>query len=149
MPSSDFDTPAKRFRLKPRKNPYWFGVSGGRGGLSLGFRRTVKGEGVWVAKIVLDGQRIEERVGTPDGDRALPGSLSFARATEAAGKTAGCLCQDHNRSCGRPEDPDCPARSGNLCRHAEGARRSKRLGRFAQTARHERPGVCRSQAWQA
>src|SRR5882672_4706931 len=84
MPSSDFDTPAKRFRLKPRKNPYWFGVSGGRGGLSLGFRRTVKGEGVWGAKIVLDGQRIEERVGTPDGDRALPGSLTFARATDAA-----------------------------------------------------------------
>jgi integrase len=50
----------------------------------LGFRRTIKGEGVWVAKIVLDGQRIEERIGTPDGDKALPGSLSFARATETA-----------------------------------------------------------------
>jgi integrase len=83
MPSCDFDTPAKRVRLKPRKNPYWFGVSGGRGGLSLGFRRTVKGEGVWVAKIVLEGQRIEERVGTPDGGKTLPGVLSFARATEA------------------------------------------------------------------
>jgi hypothetical protein len=29
MPSCDFDTPAKRLRLKPRKNPYWFGVGGG------------------------------------------------------------------------------------------------------------------------
>lgn len=80
----EIDTPAKRFRLKPRKNPYWVGVSGGRGGLSLGFRRTVKGEGVWVAKIVIDGERVEERIGTPDGDKAVGGALSFTGATEAA-----------------------------------------------------------------
>lgn len=80
----EIDTPAKRFRLKPRKNPYWVGISGGRGGLSLGFRRTVKGEGVWVAKIVIDGERVEERIGTPDGDKAVGGALSFAWATEAA-----------------------------------------------------------------
>jgi integrase len=84
MPACQIDTRAKRNRLRPRKNPYWVGISGGRGGLSLGFRRTIKGEGAWVAKIVLDGQRIEERIGTPEGDKALPGSLSFARATEAA-----------------------------------------------------------------
>jgi integrase len=84
MPSCDFDTPAKRFRLKPRKNPYWIGISGGRGGLSLGFRRTSKGEGVWVAKIVINGRRIEERIGTPDGDKALPGALTFPAAAAAA-----------------------------------------------------------------
>lgn len=84
MPPCEIDTPAKRLRLRPRKNPYWVGISGGRGGLSLGFRRTVKGEGVWVAKIVLDGQRIEERVGTPDGAKATPGSLTFPRAIGAA-----------------------------------------------------------------
>jgi integrase len=84
MPSCEIDTPAKRFRLRPRKNPYWLGISGARGGLSLGFRRTVKGEGVWVAKIVIDGQRIEERIGTPDGDKAVPGSLTFPWAVEAA-----------------------------------------------------------------
>lgn len=53
-------------------------------GLSLGFRRTVKGEGVWVAKIVVDGRRIEERIGTPDGDGTVPGALTFPSAVEAA-----------------------------------------------------------------
>ncbi len=84
MPSCDIDTATKRARLRPRKNPYWLGISGGRGGLSLGFRRTVKGAGVWVAKIVIDGQRIEERIGMPDSDRTLPGSLTFPSAVEAA-----------------------------------------------------------------
>jgi integrase len=84
MSVGEIDTPAKRFRLRPRKNPYWLGISGGRGGLSLGFRRTVKGEGVWVAKIVIDGRRIEERIGTPDGDKAIAGSLTFPSAVEAA-----------------------------------------------------------------
>jgi integrase len=84
MPSCDIDTVAKRLRLRPRKNPYWLGISGGRGGLSLGFRRTVKGAGVWVAKIVIDGQRTEERIGMPDGDRTVPGGLTFPLAVEAA-----------------------------------------------------------------
>jgi len=84
MSAGEIDTPAKRFRLRPRKNPYWRGISGGRGGLSLGFRKTKKGEGVWVAKIVIDGRRIEERIGTPDGDKAVPGVLSFPWAVEAA-----------------------------------------------------------------
>ncbi len=83
MRTCAIDTPAKRSRLRPRKNPYWLGISGGRGGLSLGFRRTIKGEGIWVAKIVIEGQRIEERIGTADGDQALPGALSFTGATEA------------------------------------------------------------------
>ncbi len=83
MPSREIDTAAKRSRLRPRKNPYWVGVSGGRGGLSLGFRRTVKGEGVWVAKIVIDGRRIEEGIGTPDGDGTVPGGLTYPSAVEA------------------------------------------------------------------
>jgi integrase len=83
MAAGEIDTPAKRFRLRPRKNPYWQGISGGRGGLSLGFRRTEKGGGVWVAKIVIDSRRIEERVGSPDGEKAQS-SLSFPRAVEAA-----------------------------------------------------------------
>lgn len=84
MPTGEIDTPAKRFRLRPDRNPYWQGISGGRGGLSLGFRRTVKGDGVWAAKIVIEGQRIEERIGTPDGGPAVDGSLSFAGAVSAA-----------------------------------------------------------------
>ena len=84
MPSCDFDTSAKRSRLRPRRNPYWVGISGGRGGVSLGFRRTVKGEGVWVAKIVIDGRRIEESIGTPDADGTVPGGLSFPSAVEVA-----------------------------------------------------------------
>jgi hypothetical protein len=84
MSTGEIDTPAKRCRLRVRKNPYWQGISGGRGGVSLGFRRTAKGGGVWVAKIVIDGRRIEERIGSPDGEKSLGGSLSFPGAVEVA-----------------------------------------------------------------
>lgn len=78
------DTVSKRAQLAPRKNPYWHGVSGGRGGVSLGYRKGA-GAGVWVAKIVLDGQRTEERLGlADDDDGARAGALSFRSAVSAA-----------------------------------------------------------------
>ena len=84
MLTGQIDTPAKRSKLPARKNPYWHGISGGRGGVSLGFRKTAKGPGVWVAKIVVDGQRIEERIGAPDGAGQSEGSLSFPKAVAEA-----------------------------------------------------------------
>jgi len=72
----EIDTPSKRAKLKPRRNPYWQGVSGGRGGVSLGYRKPSKGPGNWIAKIVIDGARLEERIGLADdlqdADDALP-----------------------------------------------------------------------------
>lgn len=64
------DSAAKRARLQPRKNPYWQGVAGGRGGLSLGFRKSPNGRETWVAKIVIDGHRIEEKIGSAASDDA-------------------------------------------------------------------------------
>ena len=34
MKAREIDTAAKRARLAPRKNPYWRGIAGGRGGVS-------------------------------------------------------------------------------------------------------------------
>jgi hypothetical protein len=48
--------------LPPRKNPYWVGISGGRGGLSLGYRKPNAGAGSWIVKAAIDGARIEERI---------------------------------------------------------------------------------------
>jgi hypothetical protein len=84
MRAGQIDTPAKRLKLRARKNPYWQGVSGGRGGVSLGFRKTAKGPGVWVAKIVIDGQRIEERIGASDEATQSEGALSFPKAVAEA-----------------------------------------------------------------
>jgi hypothetical protein len=81
--ASAIDTAAKRARLSPRKNPYWQGVSGGRGGVSLGFRTAAKGPGCWIAKIVVDGRRLEERIGFAEGHET-PGAISFPSATTAA-----------------------------------------------------------------
>lgn len=58
------DTAAKRARLQPRKNPYWQGIAGGRGGLSLGFRKSPNGRETWIAKIIIDGHRLEEKIGS-------------------------------------------------------------------------------------
>lgn len=79
MPVPDIDTPSKRSRLPSRKNPYWTGVGGGRGGVSLGYRKPASGSGSWVAKIVLDGRRVEERIGHAD-DRGVDGGLTYRAA---------------------------------------------------------------------
>ena len=63
------DTPAKRARLSRRKNPYWQGVSRGRGGVSLGYRKG-RSAGTWVMKVVIDGERTEERLAEADDEGA-------------------------------------------------------------------------------
>lgn len=78
--NSEIDTPSKRARLEPRKNPYWVGVSGGRGGISLGYRKLSRGRGSWVAKVVLGGNRIEEKLGAADDDGAPYGALTYRKA---------------------------------------------------------------------
>lgn len=84
MPSA-IDTAAKRAKLAPRKNPYWQGISGGRGGVSLGFRARSDGRGSWVAKIAVEGQRYEESLGAAShADCLLEGALEFPGAVAAA-----------------------------------------------------------------
>jgi hypothetical protein len=133
MPASEIDTSAKRRRLAAPKNPYWQSVSGGRG-VSLGFAGRKKAEGVWVAKIVIDSQRIEERVRTPDDGSTVEGSFSFRRAVGTAlgwGKAAGGLRSDGWRYCCRQEDSDRGARRRDLRGHSQGSRPSERFGRLS------------------
>jgi integrase len=74
------DTAAKRAKLEPRRNPYWQGISGGRGGVSLGYRKAARGPGTWVAKLVIDKQRAEERLAPADDAGAAPGALPYPAA---------------------------------------------------------------------
>jgi integrase len=77
------DTAAKRARLSQRKNPYWQGISGGRGGVSLGYRKG-RGAGIWVVKVVIDRERTEERLGVADDEGAGTDALNFPAAVSAA-----------------------------------------------------------------
>ena len=81
---SFIDTIAKRARLADAKNPYWQGVAGGRGGVSLGYRKPKRGPGTWVVKIVLDGHRLEERLAPADDAGAAHDALSYPNAVKAA-----------------------------------------------------------------
>lgn len=81
---SEIDSASKRARLVARKNPYWQGISGGRGGVSLGYRKPARGPGVWIAKIVAEGSRVEEKLGPADDDRAAAGALTYRAAVTAA-----------------------------------------------------------------
>jgi integrase len=83
MMASAIDTPPKRAKLPARRNPYWQGVGGGRGGVSLGYRKGARGPGSWIAKIVVGGSRLEERLGLADDDRA-EGAVPFRVAVGAA-----------------------------------------------------------------
>ena len=80
----EIDSAAKRARLEPRKNPYWVAIAGGRGGLSLGYRRRRAGAGAWVAKIVLGGKRLEERIGLADDPPVVPGAINYRAAIASA-----------------------------------------------------------------
>lgn len=82
--ASEIDTPAKRARLAPRRNPYFQSVAGGRGGVSLGYRKPAHGPGTWIAKLVVEKRRVEERVAGADDARAEPGALPYAKAVTAA-----------------------------------------------------------------
>jgi hypothetical protein len=60
------DSPAKRGRLAPSKNPYWLSVGGSRSGEWLGYRRAVSGPGTWVAKVIVDRRKVEARIAAAD-----------------------------------------------------------------------------------
>jgi len=80
----EIDTASKRQRLVARKNPYWKGISGGRGGVSLGYRKPYRGPGVWIGKIVVEGARFEERISEADDDNSAPGAMPYRTAVAAA-----------------------------------------------------------------
>lgn len=80
----DIDTAPKRARLPARKNPYWRAIAGGRGGVTLGYRRPARGVGSWVAKLIVDGRRVEERIGVADDPGAPSVAISYRSAVAAA-----------------------------------------------------------------
>lgn len=102
------DSAAKRVRLAPRKNPYWTSIAGGRGGVSLGYRRRERGAGAWVAKAIVDGERIEERVGLADDVDAPAEAIGYrvavARALEWSSQQRVALeaVGNRNRNAGAP-----------------------------------------------
>lgn len=81
---SSFDSVAKRVRLPSAKNPRWQGVSGGRGGVSLGYRKPARGPGTWIVKLVIDGNRVEQRLAQADDPGSDPDALSYPAAVTAA-----------------------------------------------------------------
>lgn len=78
------DSPAKRARLPARRNPFWVSCGAQRGGLSLGYRKPKDGPGAWIARLIVDQHRHEERLGEADDEGAAPTALSYAVATAAA-----------------------------------------------------------------
>ena len=52
--------------------------------MSLGYRKPLRGVGGWVAKIVVEGGRAEERIGDADDDEAGSGALAYRAAVAAA-----------------------------------------------------------------
>src|ERR1700687_4203077 len=80
----EIDTAAKRARLPVRKNPYWRGIAGGRGGVSLGYRRRMNGPGAWIAKMIVDGNRFEERIGVEDDPSAPANAVGYRTAVSQA-----------------------------------------------------------------
>ena len=83
-PTNTLDTAAKRARLRPSKNPIFIAVGGNRQGISLGYRKPLKGAGSWVVKLIVNKRRAEERLAAADDANAPPDALSYAEAVQAA-----------------------------------------------------------------
>lgn len=79
-----FDTPVKRGKLAARRSPYFVSIGGSRGGVSLGYRRHLRGAGSWIAKLVHDGRRSEARLGEADDAGAGPEAVTYRKAVAAA-----------------------------------------------------------------
>jgi integrase len=76
------DTPARRKKLPVATHPVWASIGDARSGLKLGYRKGARG-GVWVAKLVLDGARVETTLGASDDAGTVKG-LSYRDALTAA-----------------------------------------------------------------
>lgn len=130
--AGETDTVSKRAKLTHRKNPYWQGVSGGRGGVSLGYRTATRGPGSWVGKVVVDGQRLEERLATADDDGAPPGALGYRGAVVAAlewGRRQVAAIEARQEVGAAATGPT--VRSAVLAYGAERAKRSEQSGQNA------------------
>jgi integrase len=84
--SPKIDTPARRRRLPPETKLVWSTIGDARSGLKLGYRRSEdrrrEKPGVWLAKSVFEGARIEKTLGPADDDAGA--GLSYADAVKAA-----------------------------------------------------------------
>jgi integrase len=76
-------TRAARRKLVPSKTVYWTSIGNGRSGLKLGYRKSER-SGVWVAKLVHDGARIETTLGSADDGEGLTGAINFSDAVGKA-----------------------------------------------------------------
>ncbi len=78
------ETRAARLRLAPRDKPFWKTIENG---LHLGYRRTKKGGGSWLARLYLgEGRYAVEKIGTADdlGDADSVTVQSYREAQEKA-----------------------------------------------------------------
>jgi integrase len=74
------DTVARRKKLPLGRHPVWTAIGDARSGLKLGYRKGTRG-GVWAAKLVMDGARVETSLGPADDAGT---GLSYAAAMQAA-----------------------------------------------------------------
>ncbi len=87
MPRTPDDAPtttrAARERLEAATKPYWRGVEGGIG---LGYRKSIRGGGAWLARVLIEGRYKEGRLGKADDTLPANGAdvLSFGQAQTKA-----------------------------------------------------------------
>ena len=73
--STGIDTPTKRRKLTPRREPYFHKLGKGQ---HLGFRRLASG-GTWIARLTIEGKKTYNSLGSEE-------QLSFEDASKEANK---------------------------------------------------------------
>jgi integrase len=78
-------SPSARERLKPRREPYWHCI---RVGLYVGFRRTIEGDGTWIARQLQPGSKkyLHRSLGTiAEFQEAMKQAQDWAAGVDAGG----------------------------------------------------------------
>ena len=78
---SKIDTIARRKKLPVSSKPVWDTIGDARSGLKLGYYKGARG-GSWVGKLVMDGARVEAKLGAADDGEGR--GLSYRDAAKAA-----------------------------------------------------------------
>ena len=78
---SKIDTIARRKKLPVSSKPVWDTIGDARSGLKLGYYKGARG-GVWIGKLIMDGARIEAKLGATDDGSGK--GLSYIDALTAA-----------------------------------------------------------------
>jgi GT2 family glycosyltransferase len=121
---AELGTPAARRERLKSEHPVWMSVGPQTSGLELGYRSEA-GVGVWLAALILEGERSEATLGPADDENAPPDALNIWEAASAA--VAWADKQQRARVAGGSTPAATPGGDADLVAQVKAAREAQAM----------------------